>query len=209
MKKQINITDEELEEILQLLLQQYGYDFTNYSRASLKRRLMRFMNARHINTLPDLKNNLLNQKEYFTELLQTITINVTNMFRDPSFYKALCEKIFPVLATYPLIKIWDAGCATGEEAFSLAILLHEQNLLSRCLIYATDLNTVNLTKAEKGIIPLGNMKECIQRYREAGGQNDFSEYYIAKYDHALIDKELRKNIIFSLHNLVTDNVFNK
>jgi chemotaxis protein methyltransferase CheR len=205
----INITDEELAEILQLLLNQYGYDFTNYSHTSLKRRLLHFMNSSHIQTLYDLKYNLINQKEFFTQLLQTITINVTDMFRDPLFYKALREKIFPALATYPLIKIWHAGCATGEEVFSLAILLHEQNLLNRCRIYGTDLNSFNLTKAEKGIIPLNDMRKCIQRYREAGGKSDFSEYYTAKYDHVLINKELRKNIFFSHHNLVTDNVFNE
>jgi chemotaxis protein methyltransferase CheR len=209
MSTPINITDEELQEILQLLSHQYGYDFTNYVHASLKRRIVHFMNTHHFQNIYDLKYNLINQKNSFNQLLQTITINVTDMFRDPLFYKALREKIFPELATYPLIKIWHAGCATGEEVFSLAIFLHEENLLSRCRIYATDLNTVNLAKAQKGIIPLANMKEYSQNYYEAGGKNHFSDYYTAKYDHVLIDKELRKNIVFSHHNLVTDNVFNE
>jgi chemotaxis protein methyltransferase CheR len=209
MSDQQNISDEELKDVLQLLLHQYGYDFTNYSHSSLKRRISHFMDVHHISTLYDLKYNLINQKKNFTELLQTITINVTDMFRDPPFYKALREKIFPELATYPLIKIWHAGCATGEEVFSLAILLYEENLLNRCRIYATDLNSVNLAKAQKGIIPLTNMKEHTRHYHEAGGKSDFSNYYTAKYDHVLIDKELRKNILFSKHNLVTDSIFNE
>src|SRR3954452_10103695 len=209
MDTQINITEDELEEVLQLLLHQYGYDFTNYSHASLRRRILHFMNTQLLASVYDLKFKLINQKNIFIQLLQTITINVTDMFRDPSFYKALRDKIFPQLATYPLIKIWHAGCATGEEAFSLAILLHEENLLNRCRIYATDLNSVNLTKAQKGIIPLANMKEHSQHYYEAGGKDHFSNYYTAKYDHVLINKELRTNIVFSHHNLVTDNVFNE
>ena len=209
MSIQINITQEELEDILQLLLQHFGYDFTNYSHASLERRIVHFMNNEHISSVYDLKYNLINQKDFFTSLLQTITINVTDMFRDPPFYKALREKIFPELATYPLIKIWHAGCATGEEVFSLAILLHEENLLNRCRIYATDLNTVNLVKAQRGIIPVTNMKEHIRHYHEAGGKSDFSNYYTAKYNNVLINKELRKNIVFSHHNLVTDSVFNE
>jgi chemotaxis protein methyltransferase CheR len=209
MNRQLNITDEELQEILQVLMHQHGYDFINYSHASLKRRLVHFMNIQHIETIYDLKYSIINQKDIFIKLLQSIAINVTDMFRDPPFYKALREKILPELATYPIIKIWHAGCSTGEEVFSLAILLHEENLLNRCLIYATDLNTVNLAKAETGIIPLGNMKEYAQHYYETGGKYNFADYYTAKYDHALINKDLRKNILFSHHNLVTDSVFNE
>ena len=131
------------------------------------------------------------------------------MFRDPPFYKVLREKIFPQLATYPIIKIWHAGCATGEEAFSLAILLHEEKLLERCRIYATDLNTVNLDTARKGIIPLNNMKQYTGNYHRSGGKNDFSSYYTARYDYVLINKEIRKNISFSHHNLASDTIFNE
>jgi chemotaxis protein methyltransferase CheR len=131
------------------------------------------------------------------------------MFRDPMFYKTLREKIFPELATYPIIKIWHAGCATGEEAFSLAILLHEEKLLERCRIYATDLNTVNLDTARKGIIPLSKMKQYTGNYHRSGGKSDFSSYYTARYDYVLINKEIRKNIIFSHHNLAGDTIFNE
>ncbi|HXL56269.1 MAG TPA: CheR family methyltransferase [Chitinophagaceae bacterium] len=209
MSNQKNITDEELLDILQLLLHQYGYDFLNYSPASLKRRILHFMNAMHINSTYDLKYNLINRNDFFTQFLQTVTINTTDMFRDPPFYKTVREKILPQLATYPIIKIWHAGCATGEEVFSLSILLHEEKLLNRCLIYATDLNNDNLERAGKGIVSLNNMKEYIRNYHEAGGKNDFSLYYTARYDYVMIDKALRKNIIFSHHNLVTDNVFNE
>jgi len=209
MSKQKNITDEELLDILQLLLHQYGYDFLQYSQASLKRRILHFMDVMHINNAYDLKFNLTNHKGSFIQFLETVTVNTTDMFRDPPFYKTIREKILPELATYPIIKIWHAGCATGEEVFSLSILLHEEQLLNRCQIYATDLNSINLERAAKGIIPLRNMKEYIRNYRESGGKNDFSSYYTARYDYVMIDKALRKNIVFSHHNLVTDNVFNE
>ncbi len=209
MNLQKNITDEEIFEILQLLLFQYGYDFTNYSRTSLKRRILHFMDLEEINMVYDLKYNLMNHENFFTKFLQTLTVNVTDMFRDPIFYKTLREKILPELATYPIIKIWHAGCATGEEVFSLAILLHEANLLSRSRIYATDLNPVNVEAASKGIIPLANMQEYTENYHKAGGKNEFSSYYIVRSNKVLIDNELRKNIVFAHHNLVTDNVFNE
>ena len=209
MSKQKNITDEELLDILKLLLYQYGYDFLQYSQASLKRRILHFMDVMHINNAYDLKFNLTNHKGSFIQFLETVTVNTTDMFRDPPFYKTMREKILPELATYPIIKIWHAGCATGEEVFSLSILLHEEQLLNRCQIYATDLNSINLDRAAKGIIPLRNMKEYIRNYRESGGKNDFSSYYTARYDYVMIDKALRKNIVFSHHNLVTDNVFNE
>jgi chemotaxis protein methyltransferase CheR len=209
MSEQKNITEEELLEILQLLLHQYGYDFLNYSQASLKRRIFHFMDVMHIDSTYNLKYNLINHKDFFIQFLQTVMINTTDMFRDPVFYKTIREKILPELATYPIIKIWHAGCATGEEVFSLSILLYEEQLLHRCLIYATDLITVNLESARKGIFSLSNMKEYIRNYHEAGGKNDFSSYYTARYDYVMIDKVLQKNIVFSNHNLVTDNVFNE
>lgn len=209
MNKEKNISNDELAELVQIVLHQYNYDFTDYSSASLKRRIHRFMDLHFIDTAYDLKFNLTNDKEFFNKFLQTVTINVTDMFRDPTFYKVLREKIFPQLATYPIIKIWHAGCATGEEAFSLAILLHEEKLLERCRIYATDLNTVNLDTARKGIIPLSNMKQYTGNYHRSGGKNDFSTYYTARYDYVLINKEIRKNIIFSHHNLAGDTIFNE
>ncbi|HEY6976446.1 MAG TPA: CheR family methyltransferase [Chitinophagaceae bacterium] len=209
MSKQKNITDEELAEILQLLLHQYGYDFCNYTTASLKRRILHFMDAMRIHNVYDLKYNLINYKDFFTQFLQTVTVNATDMFRDPAFYRTLHEKILPELATYPIIKIWHAGCATGEEVFSLSILLYEAQLLKRCLIYATDVNAVNLERASRGFVPLHNLKEYISNYHESGGKNDFSSYYTARYDYLIINKELLANIVFSHHNLVSDGVFNE
>jgi len=209
MSKQRNITDEELVEILQLLLHQYGYDFCNYTTASLKRRILHFMDAMRINNVYDLKYSLTDHKDFFTQFLQTVTVNTTDMFRDPTFYKTIREKILPELATYPVIKIWHAGCATGEEVFSLSILLYEAQLLKRCLIYATDVNAVNLERASKGFVPLDNLKEYIHNYHESGGKNDFSSYYTARYDYLQINKELLTNIVFSHHNLVSDGVFNE
>jgi chemotaxis protein methyltransferase CheR len=209
MSKQTNITDEELQEILQLLLHQYGYDFLNYTSASLKRRILHFMDAMRIINIYDLKFNLTNHKGFFTQFLQTVTVNTTGMFRDPLFYKTVSEKIIPELATYPIIKIWHAGCATGEEAFSLSILLHEAQLLNRCLIYATDLNAVNLERASKGIIARHNLTEYMGNYHEAGGKNDFFSYYTARNDYLMLNREVRTNIVFSSHNLVSDSVFNE
>jgi chemotaxis protein methyltransferase CheR len=141
--------------------------------------------------------------------MQYITVNVTEMFRDPAFYKSLREQVIPKLAAYPNIKIWHAGCSTGEEVFSMAILLQEAGLLSRTKIYATDLNPTNLERAAAGILPLDNMKDFTQNYIQSGGLADFSNYYTARYDNVLIKKELRRHIAFFQHNLVTDKVFNE
>jgi chemotaxis protein methyltransferase CheR len=152
---------------------------------------------------------LLNEAGFFLKMLAFITVNVTEMFRDPQFYMALREIVLPRLASYPIIKIWHAGCASGEEVFSMAILLQEAGLLDRCRIYATDLNKDNLEKAGSGIIPLKQMREYTHNYIRAGGIHDFSDYYTARYDNAIIHPALRRNIIFFQHNLVTDQVFNE
>ena len=203
------ISSEELEEILEVLVHRYGYDFTGYSRSSLLRRVNRFTNKIAGGSSYDLKYNLLNNESVFHYFLQEVTVNVTELFRDPIYYKTLREKVFPILATYPVIKIWHAGCSTGEEVYSMCILLHEAGLLNRTKIYATDINTVNLEKAKKGMMPLRNMKEYTNNYHQSGGKHDFTDYYTARYDHALIKEELRSPIIFSQHNLVSDNVFNE
>lgn len=203
------ICSEELEEILEVLLHRYGYDFTSYSRSSLLRRVNRFTNKIAGGSGYDLKYSLLNNESVFHYFLQEVTVNVTELFRDPIYYKTLREKVFPILATYPVIKIWHAGCSTGEEVYSMCILLHEAGLLNRTRIYATDINTLNLEKAKKGMMPLRKMKEYTNNYLQSGGKNDFTDYYTARYDHALIKEELRSPIIFSQHNLVSDHVFNE
>lgn len=201
--------NEELEGLLEAIFKRYGYDFSHYSRASLKRRIQRVMEKHHIPTLFDLKHMIINDEDFFTEFLQKITVNVTEMFRDPSFFKSLQETVFPQLATYPFIKIWHAGCSTGEEVYSMAILLREAGLLERTKLYATDINPMALNKARQGIFSLKNIKEYTLNYRSAGGQADFSTYYTAKYDNVIFDHSLRKNMVFSLHNLASDQSFNE
>jgi chemotaxis protein methyltransferase CheR len=207
MKEDISTID--FLDIINIIRQQYGYDFTGYSQASLKRRIVRFMGHMSLDAIFELKYRILNDKAFFESMVQFITVNVTEMFRDPQFYKALRELVLPKLASYPIIKIWHAGCSTGEEVFSMAILLQEAGLLERSRIYATDLNTANLDKVAEGIIPLKVMKEYTHNYIQSGGTSDFSNYYTARYDNVIIHKELRRNIVCFQHNLVTDQVFNE
>ncbi|MBC9913121.1 CheR family methyltransferase [Chitinophaga varians] len=203
------ISNEELETLVSLIHRQYGYDFSDYARSSLKRRFQRFMGYAYIGGVNELSDRLLQDATFFERMAQFITVNVTEMFRDPLFYKTLKDLVLPRLATYPTIKIWHAGCATGEEVFSMIILLQEAGLLERCRIYATDLNAVSLLKAEKALIPLKCMKDYTQNYLQAGGMEDFSSYYTADDEHAVIHSALRRNIVFFQHNLVTDQVFNE
>jgi chemotaxis protein methyltransferase CheR len=207
--ERVDIGDDDVDGILEVIYKSYGYDFFNYSRASLIRRLNRFMEDAAIRNTFDLKYLLTNDRNTFELFLQRVTVNVTEMFRDPEFYAVIKEKVIPVIATYPIIKIWHAGCSSGEEVFSIAILLHEAGLLNRSRIYATDINPSNIEKAKKGIVPLEVMKDYVSNYIKAGGQQDFASYYTARYNNAIISKELRKNILFSQHNLVTDQVFNE
>lgn len=204
-----DITKKELDDLLGVVKLRYGYDFTDYAFASLKRRILRFASIASVGDLFELQFRLVNDNIFFSWFVQSVTVNVTEMFRDPHAYKALREEVLPKLAAYPIIKIWHAGCSSGEEVFSMAILLYEQGLLGRTRIYATDINPVMLEKASSGIISATHMKEYTQNYILSGGKNDFSSYYTAKYDNAIINKELRKDIIFSQHNLVTDSVFNE
>ncbi|SKA32279.1 chemotaxis protein methyltransferase CheR [Chitinophaga eiseniae] len=203
------ISNEELGKLVRLIHRQYGYDFSDYARSSLKRRFQRFMDHASMEEITELSDRLLQDVTFFEHMAQFITVNVTEMFLDPLFYKTLREQVLPRLATYPTIKIWHAGCATGEEVFSMAILLEEAGLLERSRIYATDLNTVSLRKAEKARIPLKCMKDYAQNYLLSGGVEDFSNYYTTDNEHAVIQEALRRNILFFQHNLVTDQVFNE
>jgi chemotaxis protein methyltransferase CheR len=204
----MEISKEELSEIVHLINQQYGYDFNDYAQASMQRRFNKFMQDADISFF-DLRHHIINDKPFFFWLLNSLTVNVTEMFRDPRFYKIMLQSVLPKLSSYPIIKIWHAGCATGEEVFSIAILLHELGILNRCKIYATDLNINNIETANSGIIPLQYMKNYTLNYLKAGGISDFSNYYTAMYGNAIINKDLRNNILFSQHNLVTDQVFNE
>ncbi|MFL9482276.1 CheR family methyltransferase [Chitinophagaceae bacterium LWZ2-11] len=209
MKNRVELTHDELEDIIHVLKYNYGYDFSNYAKASFERRVLKFMTDFRIRSAYDLKFQLINEPVTFEHFVQTVTVNVTEIFRDPTFYKEIREKVIPILASYPIIKIWHAGCSTGEEVFSMCILLHEAGLLQRSKIYATDINPSNLEKARTGIIPMEYMREYTSNYIQAGGTKDFSDYYTALYNHAIIQKELRENVVFSQHNLVTDSVFNE
>ena len=197
----------EFDLILEAIYQKYGYDFRNYAKASLRRRLRYRLSQSNLKTISEMQHKLLNDKGFFDTLLLDLTINVTEMFRDPSFFKALREIVIYELKKQPFIKVWHAGCSSGEEIYSTAILLKENGMYESSLIYATDTNEMVLDKAKSGIFPIEKMKDFTVNYRKAGGLASFADYYTARYDNAIMDNSLKKNIVFSNHNLVTDSVF--
>ncbi|HUQ21318.1 MAG TPA: protein-glutamate O-methyltransferase CheR [Gemmatimonadaceae bacterium] len=206
--------DPELEQIeIELLLEgiyrKYGFDFRSYAYASIRRRLWKRIEEESLTTVSELQNRVLHDAEMMEKLLLDLSINVTAMFRDPTFYRVFRQQVVPHLRTYPFIRIWHAGCATGEEVYSMAMLLEEEGLYERSRIYATDINEVVLQKAKSGIFPLDRMQEYTENYIAAGGKRSFSDYYVAKYDGALFSPSLTKNVVFSQHNLVTDRSFSE
>lgn len=203
------IEDFQLEIVINDVFEYHGFDFSGYSRASLKRRVERVYQLDGFKNFFDFLSAIKSDEKYFKRLVEEITVNVTEMFRDPHFYKVLREEILPKLATKPFIRIWHAGCSSGEEVFSMAILLKEANLLQKSLIYATDINPIVLDSAKKGIFPLRMMKQYSENYMESGGKFDFSNYYIANYGYAKFDEEFLKKMVFSVHNLVSDSSFNE
>lgn len=198
----------EMHELVRLIKANYGYDLSGYTEASLQRRFTRFLQISGLSFF-DLKYQLTNDSQTLESLLESLTVNVTEMFRDPDFFEVIRKDVLPKLATQPVVRIWHVGCATGEEAFSMAILLHEAGMLQRAKIYATDVNATNLEKARSGIIPLQKMKQYTTNYLQAGGKYDFSTYYTANYDTAIIDSDIRKHISFSQHNLIADDAFSE
>src|SRR5881392_771913 len=190
------------------IYQHYGFDFRDYSQPSLKRRIFKRIYAEGLSTVSGLLEKVLHDPACMERLLLDLSINTTSMFRDPTFYLAFRQKIVPLLRTYPFVRIWHAGCSTGEEVYSMAILLQEEGLYERCRIYATDINEAVLQKAKAGIFPLATMQENTSNYIAAGGAGTFSDYYTARYDHAIFRPSLRENVIFAQHNLVTDASFN-
>jgi len=203
------IRDDEMELLLDDVSAVYGYDFSQYSKASLKRRLNRICLVDKFASFAELRYKVVNDRSYLQRFVEEITVNVTEMFRDPNFYKKLRNDILPKLGTYPFIRIWVAGCSTGEEAYSIAILLKEINLYHKTLIYATDINPTVIEKASKGIVQLSVMKQYSENYIHAGGKNDFSSYYTAMYDVVKLQEDLKSRILFSTHNLVSDSSFNE
>lgn len=199
----------DLKKLLDSIRFVYGYDFTEYAEASIRRRIDNFMGTRKIDAFDSLGKMILQDDKFFEEFVQDLSVTVTEMFRDPLFYKSLRENVLPRLATYPFIKVWVAGCATGEEVYSIAILLQEEGLLNRSVIYATDINQNSIQVAKEGVYSVKEMKEYTSNYQKAGGTKSFSEYYKSKYDSVMFDKSLKQNIVFSPHNLAVDKSFNE
>ncbi len=203
------VKEDELEVLIDELSTRYGYDFTNYARASLKRRVNRLIIMDRFPSFAELLYRVKTDAGYLTYLVQELTVNVTEMFRDPQLFSIIREKVIPVLATHPIIRVWHAGCATGEEVYSMAILLEEANLLHKSLLYATDLNPAVIENIRQGIFPLSQMKAYSENYIASGGKKDFSGYYIARYDWVKFDERFSAKMIAATHNLVSDRSFNE
>lgn len=199
----------EIELLLEGIYRHYGFDFRSYAYASIRRRLWKRAEAEGIKSISALQTLVLHDTDAMERLLLDLSVSVTAMFRDPGFYHVFRDQVVPLLRTYPFIRIWHAGCSTGEEVYSTAILLEEEGLLDRTRIYATDINDAVLQQARAGIFPLNRMQEYTDNYIRAGGKRSFSEYYTAKYDGALFSPSLTRNVVFSQHNLVTDRSFSE
>jgi len=199
----------EIELLLEGVFRHYGFDFRSYAYASIRRRLWKRVEAERLDSISGLQALVLHDSKAMDRLLLDLTISVTAMFRDPDFYRVFRQEVVPLLRTYPFIRIWHAGCSTGEEVYSAAIVLEEEGLLDRARIYATDINDSVLKQAKAGIFPLNRMQEYTENYIKAGGERSFSEYYTAMYDGALFSPSLTRNTVFSQHNLVTDRSFSE
>lgn len=194
--------------LLEGIYMHYGYDFRNYSRPSIKRRIRHRMQSERLGTVTQLLNLVLHDRKAMDRLLNDFSINVTEMFRDPDFFLEFRRNVIPRLKHLPMIRIWHAGCSTGEEVYSMAILLHEEGLYSRSMLYATDMNEAVLASAARGIFPLDKMKLYTKNYQKSGGEKSFSEYYSVSNRNVVFHPSLSRNIAFLQHNLVTDHSFN-
>ena len=199
----------EIELLLEGVYRHYGFDFRSYAYASLRRRIWKRVEQERLGTISALTERVLHEPAMMERLLLDLSINVTAMFRDPGFHLAFRRRVVPLLRTYPFFRIWHAGCSTGEEVYSMAIILEEEGLYDRARIYATDINELVLQRAKAGIFPLERMQEYTENYLRAGGTRSFSEYYTAKYDGALFKPSLSRHVVFSQHNLVTDRSFSE
>lgn len=197
----------EIELLLEAIYKRYGYDFREYAKATLERRTRIYVKRLGLNNISEIIPKLLRDEDSFEKLIKEYSITVTELFRDPSSYKEIISKVIPVLKTYPFIKIWHAGCATGEEVYSLAILLKEEGMYDKATIYATDFNDEALAAAKEGIYSIENMKQFTANYAASGGKDSLSKYYIAHNNSVKFDKSLIKNVTFANHNLVTDRIF--
>ncbi len=201
------IEDLEIRLLLQAIREVYGHDFRDYAEASLKRRLQNWLRTTSFSSFSEAQAKIVRDPATLDSLVQNITVNVTEMFRDPDFFHALRERVLPFLKTYPFVKIWHAGCATGEEAYSLAIMLHEMGMQGRFRLYATDINEAALQTAKDGVFPLNAMQAYTKNYQMSGGSAAFSDYYTANYGHAMFRADLKDAVIFAPHNLAVDSDF--
>lgn len=206
---QSSIEDVEIDLLLEAVYRIRGFDFRDYARASLRRRIQNRLRIEKVDTIMRLLDKILHDASCMDRFVAGLSVNVSAMFRDPGFFRALRAQVFPLLRTWPYIRIWLAGCAAGEEVYSIAIMLAEEGLLDRCRVYATDINDSILEKAREGIYPLERMQKCTHNYIHAGGTRSFSEYYTAAYGHAIFTLALREQVVFAKHNLVTDGPFNE
>ncbi|HZO26296.1 MAG TPA: protein-glutamate O-methyltransferase CheR [Chloroflexota bacterium] len=204
-----SLEEVEIELLLEGVFRHYGYDFRDYAPSSIRRRLRHLLAGEGLASISDLTEKVLHDPAWLDRLLAAFSINVSAMFRDPTFYRVFREQLVPILRTYPFVRIWHAGCSTGEEVYSTAILLHEAGLYDRCRIYATDINETVLRKARDGIFPLTAMKAYTANYIQSGGTGAFSEYYTAHYDNAIFRPWLKRNLVFAQHNLAMDTSFNE
>ncbi|AFZ16359.1 CheR family methyltransferase [Allocoleopsis franciscana] len=209
VQKKDELEDIEIQLFLEALFRYYGFDFRDYALASLKRRIWNAVQAEQLTSVSGLQEKVLHDATCLERFLLGLSVNVTSMFRDPSFYLAFRQNVVPLLRTYPFIRIWHAGCSTGEEVYSMAILLEEEGLYHRCRIYATDMNELVLKQAKLGVYSMKAMQDYTQNYLQAGGKQSFSQYYTAAYEHAMFRSYLKENIIFSQHNLAIDGSFNE
>lgn len=203
------VEDLELDLLLDAVFRQFGFDFRQYARASIRRRIWNLIRSEGLQTISGLQERVLHDPVGFDRFIQGMSVSVSAMFRDPGFFLAFRRHAVPLLRTYPFIRIWQAGCSMGEEAYSLAILLHEEGLYERSLIYSTDINEATLRHAREAIYPADVMQKYTHNYILAGGTRAFSEYYTARYDYAILRPSLQQNIVFSQHNLVSDGPFNE
>lgn len=199
----------ELSLLLDGVERRYGYDFRDYAHASLKRRVLKCVQDEQVGSISALQERLLRHPDCMARFLRTMSVSTTSIFRDAAFYRAFREKVVPRLRGVPFLRIWAAGCATGEEVYSLAILLQEEGLYDRARIYATDMAEAVIEEARAGVFPLKKMKEFTRNYQEAGGAKTFSDYYRAGHDSAIVSRALQANLVWAVHNLVTDNSFNE
>ena len=204
-----SLQDIEIDLLLEGLYRAHGFDFRDYSRGSLKRRILELMLVEKLETVSAYQDQILHRADCLERFLLGLSVHATAMFRDPSFYLTFRKRVVPLLRTYPTVQIWIAGCSTGEEVYSLAILLQEEGLYPKSRIYATDISQAILRQAREGIFPLAAMREYTANYHQAGGIHEFSDYYTAQYGNVIFSPTLKQHVVFSEHNLATDGSFNE